>query len=368
LKVVIDTSVDESRWDKLIAAAPGGNIFQSATWARYQKEYFGVQNFFFRLEDSHSGQPLALLRAGRESRFNRLLFEKPLGSLVLPPLDRLFAELRVEQGPVFLSDKGQKEKAAMLNTLLGEAEKFCRAQGIISLKGTFGSIYEAGEDNLEIEEVMRTSGYRDEPAATFLVDLRQDEDTLWGNLKPSTRNKIRRAQDQEIKIETVKYDSELAPYHDFFCRCRRSLGLKAPSLRTFNEMWRILRPAGMLEIFYASRDSEILGGLGAWQHAGVVFEWGSVQSEKAREQKIYCSDLLKWELIRRGHAEGHRLYDLAGVVPRPDQADPKKKGIYDFKAKWGGAFRSFNTYTKPVKPVRERILQVSLNTARRFSR
>ncbi|MBN2289727.1 MAG: GNAT family N-acetyltransferase, partial [Candidatus Glassbacteria bacterium] len=144
------------------------------------------------------------------------------------------------------------------------------------------------------------------------------------------------------------------------------LGLRSTSLRNLTEMWRILRPAGMLEIFLASRQGELLGGLGVWQHAGVVVEWGSVQSERARVEKLYCSDLLKWEVIRWGHGRGYRLYDLAGVAPDPDRADPKKRGIYQFKAKWGGRYRESQVFFKPLKPLRHKILKLGSSLARKL--
>ncbi len=366
MRVVIDTSVDESRWDRLVAGAPGGHIFQSAAWAAFQREYFGVKNYFFTLEDSDSGRPLALLSARREFPFNRVLFERPLKSLTVPLADRLFAELRVEWGPVFLGSLEQKDRAEMLSLFLDEAEKFCRGRGIISLKGTFGSIYEDTENDHGIKDICQARGFQAVENATFLVDLRPDEDTLWRNLKQSARKSVRHGRDQGIKVERIKYDSELAPYHDFVCRCRRSLGLKTSGVRNFTEMWRVLRPAGMMEIFYASQDSELLGGLGVWHHAGVIFEWGSVQSEKARQEKLYCSDLLKWEVVRWGHEAGYRLYDLAGVEPDLDQVDPKKRGIYQFKAKWGGVYRLYNTYTRPFKPVRYKILKSSTSLARKL--
>ena len=369
MKVVIETSVNESRWDRLVAGASGGHIFQSATWAAFEREYLGVQNYFFTMEDSDSGEPLALLRARRESPFHRLLFEKLLNSLTVPLADRLCAELRVEWGPVYLGSPEQKERAEMLNLFLDETEKFCRGRGIISLRGVFGSIYETDredDNDTGIKEIFGSRGYRTAQEATFLVDLRLDEDTLWRNLKQSARKAIRHGLDQGIKVERIKYDSELAPYHDFVCRCRRSLGLKSTSLRNFTEMWRILRPAGMLEIFYASQDNELLGGLGVWQHSGVVIEWGSVQSERARIEKIYCSDLLKWEVIRWGHSQGYRLYDLAGVEPNLAQADPKKKGIYQFKAKWGGRYKQSDVFFKPLKPLRYSMLKLGTNLAKKL--
>jgi Acetyltransferase (GNAT) domain len=366
LKVKLETSVDKNRWDSLVASSPGGHIFQSATWAKYQREYLGIRDCFFTVEESDGGRALAFLYAYRESPFNRALFERPLSSLTVPLADRLSAGLNVKYGPIYIGSPGTKERQEMLGLLIETLEDYCRRQGIVSIKGDFGSIYETGEDNPGMEEFMRARGYRARPEATFLVDLSQDEDTLWKNLKQSARKAIRRGRDQGITVERMKEDTELASYHEFSCRCRRSLSLKSNSLRNFTEMWRFLRPAGMLEIFYALQEGELIGGLGVWQHAGVVVEWGSVQSERAKEEKLFCSDLLKWEIIRWGHSQGHRLYDLAGVEPDLDQVDPKNRGIYQFKAKWGGEFLRFNNYSKTFKPLRAKIFKTGLNLAKKL--
>lgn len=370
MKVKVETTVDNSRWDSLVASSPGGHIFQSATWAEYQREYLGTRNCFFTVEDPDSGRVLALLYAFRESPFNRALFEKPLSSITVPLADRLSAELNIRYGPVYLGSPDMEVKKEMLGLLIEELEYYCRRQGIVSIRGDFNSIYESfGEDNADsyVRDTLLAAGYvQAGQEATFLVDLRRDEDTLWNNLKPSVRNKIRRGRDQGISIENIKEDAELSSYYEFSCRCRHSLGLKSYSLRNFSEMWRILQPAGMLEIYCAVYEGELLGGLGVWLHAGVMVEWGAIQSERARVEKLYCSDLLKWEAIQNGRASGYRLFDLSGVSPDPERADSKSKGIYDFKSKWGGEFLRFKNYSKTFRPLRKKVIETGLNLAKKL--
>ena len=109
MRVRIENSVDESEWDGLVASSPWGNIFQSSAWATFEKDYLRVRSFFFIVEESSGGKPLAILRAGRESPFNRHLFERPLNRLTVPLADRLSANLSWQGGPLFLEPEKRQE-------------------------------------------------------------------------------------------------------------------------------------------------------------------------------------------------------------------------------------------------------------------
>lgn len=364
MKVKIFNSVDENSWDSMVAGAEGGNIYQTSRWASFLKGYLGLRSVFFRVEEE-SGKTLALLRLTRESSFHRLMIEKPFERLLTSVADRMAATIRWQAGPVFLCENDREK---VFEELLSEVERFCRETGIVLIDGAYNSIYEGADPSNLADYFSRHRGYEPREQATFLVDLRPDEDSLWQNVKQSARKAVRRSLEDGLRVERLKSESELGKYHGFVCDCRRSISLSAPTLRNITELWRNLHPAGMLEIFCAYRDNDLLGGLGIWRWGGVLIEWGSVQSEKARQAKLYSSDLLKWEVMRWGHQRGDRLYDLAGVVPQPESADPKQKGIYQFKAKWGGAFRLYRVYSKPFKRIRATVIQKGLGLIRRLRR
>ena len=353
MRVRIETSVDRDSWDGKVAGSPGGNIFQSAAWAGFLNSCFGVKNFFFTVEDSKSGETLALLRAARESPLNRLLIERPLARLSTALADRFTACLTWEAGPVILRSRGTAEA---LHALFEAVDTLCRDENIVALDGAWPSIYDPGSEQEPGTDWPEYFSMRQK--ATFLLDLTPEESALWSGLKSSARKCIRRTLEQGLTTRRIAGEEELGNYCDFVRRCRQNLGLPGTALRNLTEMWRVLHPAGMLDIF-TCRDSSgrLMGGLGVWRHAGVLYEWGSIQAPEARERKIYSSDLLKWEVIRWGHSTGCRLYDLAGVVPDPDASDSKNRGIYQFKSKWGGEKVCFPCYSRNYKPSRQRVLE-----------
>jgi len=353
LRVSIETSVDSQEWDRMVAGSPGGNIFQSASWAEFMRSYFGVKSFFFRVEDSRSGETVAILRAGCESPLNRLLFERPLRKLTLTLARRFTANLTWAAGPVFLRGRG---KAKALKALFEAVDRLCREKNLVALKDAWPSIYDPGQ--VQEPGADWPGNFITDRKATFLIDLTLDETALWNSLKSSARKCIRRTLEQGLRIRRIASAEELRGYHDFILRCRENLGLPVTTLRNLTEMWRVLHAAGMLEIFTClDSRGELLGGLGIWRHAGVLYEWGSVQAPEAKERKLYSSDLLKWEVIRWGHSTGCRLYDLAGIVPDFETADSKNRGIYQFKSKWGGRKVCFLSYSRSYKTSRYRLLE-----------
>jgi lipid II:glycine glycyltransferase (peptidoglycan interpeptide bridge formation enzyme) len=82
----------------------------------------------------------------------------------------------------------------------------------------------------------------------------------------------------------------------------------------------------------------------ALEYNGNVTEMSVVRSDYAVEKNLYPGDAIKWAIIKWGHGQGFRTYDLAGVNPNPET--PKEQGIRQFKEKWGGEYVEYPIFTK----------------------
>ena len=109
----------------------------------------------------------------------------------------------------------------------------------------------------------------------------------------------------------------------------------------FETMWRHFRPNAVFETFVAEKSNVPIAGLSVWGYNGIIAELGSFQSEKGFVEKLYGSDLIKWEVLRWGSEQGYRAFDLAGISPKPQ--DAKERGIRQFKEKWGGQLKAYYT-------------------------
>lgn len=175
--------------------------------------------------------------------------------------------------------------------------------------------------------------------ATFLVDLQQSEDALWRKLKKTARKAIRDAQKNGIVVRQISSLEDLRAYHDFARKCALRYRKRLHDFVDFETMWRHFRSNAIFETFVAEKDGVRLAGLSVWGYHGIISELGSFQSEQSFNEKLYGSDLIKWEVLRWGSRQGYRVFDLAGVNPEPQS--PKERGIRQFKEKWGGRYQPY---------------------------
>jgi hypothetical protein len=330
LKVEIRRSIDAALWNTWISGAQWGTIFQTTFWADRLRELWDCQPYFFLVNSGNFDLPTLVL-LGFNVRSDLIVSEDtPLSARVKEIPRKLLGMRRRFQwfGQPGLVSSGPNEDAYRL--LLLEISRFCRANKIPAVAPSEMPIYLTGSMPADWEK---------KQWATYLVDLRQGEDALWKNLKKTARKAVRYAQEDGIVVRQIRSLEDLRAYYDFACVCAGRYGKKMHGFVDFETMWRHFRPNAIFETFVAEKDSEPLAGLSIWGYHGIISELGSFQSERSFREKLYGSDLIKWEVLRWGSAQGYRTFDLAGVNPEPQTQ--KEQGIRQFKEKWGGQYQPF---------------------------
>ncbi len=185
------------------------------------------------------------------------------------------------------------------------------------------------------------AGFKETKWATFLIDLTKDKDELWNKVNKSARKLVRRTLENGVTVRQINDAEEFDGYQRLVNENRRRNKVKEyPYSRAW---WDCLVSNGLGRVFVAELDGELLGGLSVSLYNGYVNEWGAALSDKAREEKIYASDAIRWSVIEWAKVNGARYYDLTGVNPSPKNA--KEEGIYRFKEKWGGTLYKYSEYS-----------------------
>jgi len=342
MKVEILRQVDKAWWNSLVASVPEGNIFQTTHWADFLSEYAGDEPLYLVIRADSREIKAILLLLQRASNHSRLL-KRPLHYITLLLLRRSLPTFTWQGGPIVFASG--EEKIDIYNSTLGEVGRLVKdlyGAGIIrgTLPSTDSEIIEKG--------AIPVAGYEARKWATYLVDLTLDDETLWRSFKPAARKSIKKVERDGIYVEQVGNLEELYDYYLFTKECAEQTGRGGfPSFGNLSVMWKHLRPEQGVEIFVARHDGQRLCGLGIWAFNGIIYEFGSFQSDYSFEHKLYGNDLLKWEIIKWGHEKGYRIYDLAGV--NPDPLSEKEANIRRFKEKWGGRYVEFDEYSKPLE-------------------
>ena len=217
------------------------------------------------------------------------------------------------------------------------AESAVELAGFLKGKRAKISVHPLAKDFLELEK----AGFKKSKWATFLIDLTKDKEELWSKVNKSARKLVRRTLENGVVVRQINDVEEFDNYQRLVNENRRRNKVKEyPYSRAW---WDCLVSKGFGRVFIAELDGELLGGLSVSLYNKYVNEWGAALSDKAREEKIYASDAIRWKVIEWAKANGARYYDLTGVNPSPKNA--KEEGIYRFKEKWGGTLYKYLEYS-----------------------
>ncbi len=331
LELEVRSRVDPCWWNGLVHRVPWGTIYQTTYWRDYLLE-IGADVYFFLARDRQgevAGTLLAWVEPLRGLRPAKWLTGGALRSMTLSHAFWMY-------GPLVFSanEPTMTEMLALVDEFFKKQKLLGLRYAVLPLHGLQGA---AGGPS----ECLRFSR---EPWATFLVDLAPSPGVLWRSLKPSARKAVKKCQRDGVWVERLR-ESELPQYEALLREAIFQLHLPAPPYFPNAAMWKHLRSEQpCLEVFVAKKAGRLLGGLGVLAFNGILFEIGAARGVHSLRENLPVQDLIKWEIISWGHQQGHRLYDVSGVAPRPSTA--KARGIRQFKAKWGGRYVEYSAFAK----------------------
>ena len=205
-----------------------------------------------------------------------------------------------------------------------------------------------------VRRALRASGWRSaspiQPNATRIVDLRADEDALWGDLRKKWRQYVNKARTAGIVV--VDGDGTRLP--EFFRIYRETADRAGFLIRTeaaYRDVWNAFAPGGRARLLFAQTpDGEPLATLFLVRSGPRVVEpYGGMTVAGGESRANY---LLKWEAIRTSREAGATSYDLWGLATG---------GIAHFKTGFGGReVRYIGAWDLVLDPLGRRAYDVAL--------
>jgi lipid II:glycine glycyltransferase (peptidoglycan interpeptide bridge formation enzyme) len=207
-----------------------------------------------------------------------------------------------------------------------------------------------------VRRALQEAGWRPappiQPASTRIIDLRLDEEALWGDLRKKWRQYVNKARSGGVTVREVDAAAEPAAFPTFH-RVMRETSLRTGiPLRTeavYRELWTAFRATDESRLLFAERLGEVEAVLLLVACGGRVVEpYGGMTAPGAESRANY---LLKWEAIRTSREQGARSYDLWGLV---------HPGISHFKEGFGGRpVRYVGAWDLLVSPVGGRVFRAA---------
>jgi CelD/BcsL family acetyltransferase involved in cellulose biosynthesis len=161
-----------------------------------------------------------------------------------------------------------------------------------------------------------------EPAQ--VVRLGRSYDEIWATFKPSTRNKIRKAEKSGVSVRRASSDADFMAYHAMLAECCRRWGTPTEfGLEFFVELAKIDRNA--VQMWIAEHEGDIVAADLNFVYGDTVMNWGNVSFEKARH--LATTNLLHATAIRWAIENGFSVYNLGSSRGLP--------GVESFKSSLG---------------------------------
>jgi hypothetical protein len=320
-------------WDELIKSAENeANICQSGYWARVIKILNKATPYFFQLKDrgdSVLAQALVFKRYSYDREKQRRIFP-------LPYIECL-------DGPaVFEPSRVEACTQLILNKLIRLARRTFATH--INIASSHTSRYAFDE---KIANIYRQFGFKVKKWATYLVDLKKDEEELFRQLKHAARKCVKKCQREGLKVVEVRSYKEFEQrYWLPYVQAEEYFGRKASPANPVT--WQEDKKRRYHYYIVEDGNSRTLAALGMYIFNGIATEIASGTMPLAYELKIPAQDLLHWEMMLEAKRLGAHTFDLAGVAPLPRNS--KEEGIRRFKEKWGGRYVEYYTYRKGLMP------------------
>ena len=159
---------------------------------------------------------------------------------------------------------------------------------------------------------------------TLILDLTLDPEKLFSGFNDTCKKHIRRAQKNSL-LEVRALDNDFEGSYALYKNIKSMEGVKPDIRREFKNC-----------IFFNAYYKGNMIVTASFDDNGEIIRAKHIASTRkliGEESKIvaHANRLINWEVCEWGHANGRKVFDLAGITD-----DPAKAGIRTFKESFGG--------------------------------
>ena len=315
---------DKQLWDSFIASQTAHTFLHSWAWGEFNEAM------------AAPGEPRPAGRGNKVWRFGIYDADKLVAAAqVIKVHARRGNFLFIPHGPV--GDAGVLRSPRASGELLQALKKLAKQE-----KVSFIRISPLLEDTQENRDLFKQLGFRPAPIhmhaeTTWTLDLTISEDELLMDMRKTTRNLIRRAVKDGVKIESATSDQSVEIFYKLYMDTVKKHHFTPFSLTYLTKQVRILEEttAGLktsCRVFTAYHNGQPLAsamivfyGSSAFYHHGA-----SISS------KIPAAYLVQWEAIREAKHRGCKFYNFWGIIKEDAPKSHPWQGITLFKKGFGG--------------------------------
>lgn len=248
--------------------------------------------------------------------------------------------------PIFYASRGpvlDMDDTELFDALLAEVKKLAKKRGAIFLKID----PDIPSSDLNLENYLKSRGFRSaetgkgfegvQPKYVFRLDISPDEETLLAQMHQKTRYNIRLATKRGVNIR-IGTKKDLPEFYEVLKETTERDNFLVRAYSYFDDMYDLLNPEGMLELFVAEYEGQMIAGTLALRIGKKA--WYLYGASSNSHRNVMPNYLIQWEMIKWAKSKGCTLYDFRGVPGQLTEDNPLY-GLYRFKKGFNGEYTEF---------------------------
>jgi lipid II:glycine glycyltransferase (peptidoglycan interpeptide bridge formation enzyme) len=162
---------------------------------------------------------------------------------------------------------------------------------------------------------------------THTLDLSPGPEQLFRKFHlTSIRQMIKRAEKKALKFRLAESEDELKEFFRLHIEVRKRHGLPPHPYAFFANMWRILRPRGMLLVPVVEYEGKVIASAMILRFRdNFIYEYSASDHTRLN---LGPNQLLIWEIIKIACKEGAKVLDLG-------RSSRNHHSLIRFKSRWG---------------------------------
>jgi len=194
------------------------------------------------------------------------------------------------------------------------------------------------------------------PYGSYIIDLTQPEDDIFGNFSSSHRRKVRLAKKKGVKIVGgLEYlETAYRLVRDTFARSKQGF----MSIKRFRRY--VVGLGENVKIFVAEYDNHPQGCLVIpFSEYSAYYVYGGSSPSPV----VGANNLLHWTAMQEFKRLGVKRYDFVGVRINPDKGS-KQEGLKMFKERFGGELHQGYMWKYPINRVKFSVYNLAVRLLR----
>ncbi len=332
---------DLDRWNEVILKLPDAHLLQTREWSEI-KSSVGWSPLAFLWEDKHGNCQAACLILKRQMRILTGMLTVSILYAPKGPLLNWHDPVLVKQVLDDLILIAKDERSLFIKI---DPDIICGTGIPDATSGQSPDDCQSIRDRL-IQYGWHFSKNQIQFRNSIIIDLKQTDEQILGNMKQKTRYNIRLAEKKGVVVHRgTLMDS--AMLYKMYAETSLRNGFTIRERKYYERVWKILFDAGMLEFLIASSENRPIAGLVLFHFGKRAYYFYGMSSDSHRE--MMPTYLLQWEAIRTARLLGCETYDLWGAPDEFTDLDPMW-GVFRFKEGLGGlVIRTIGAWDYPVK-------------------